>query len=137
ELLSFPPGPGGKPEPDTDFDQHEARILHYTYALDSCVRSSFGIGWEDFNGLNVDDGAVSNLAVHWKELQPKYVQNLSATDLYHIYQAVQRAAGEKGVNFGAKLTEIQDIIVAGSLTDARTDNAQTDVRCRLVQDTAS
>lgn len=74
----------------------EARILRYQYSLESCIRSSYGIGWEDYNGLNIDDGKVSNFAIHWSKLRPQHVANLSSLDLQHLYLSLRRIAEAKG-----------------------------------------
>jgi hypothetical protein len=79
-----------------DIADGQARILHYQYSLESCIRSSYGIGWEDYNGLNVDDGKVSNVAVHWSQLQPHHVANLKPQDLEHLYLSLRRTAAASG-----------------------------------------
>ena len=43
--------------------QDEVRFLNYDYSLKSCLRSSYGIGWEEGGGLNVDDGGVMGLSL--------------------------------------------------------------------------
>jgi hypothetical protein len=79
-------------DPCEGLDDKEARILHYEYSLESCIRSNYGIGWEDYNGLNVDDGEVSNTAVHWTQLRPHHVANLKPEALEHLYLSLLRTA---------------------------------------------
>jgi len=71
-----------------------ARILSYRYALQSCQRSSYGLAWEEYSGLNVDDGGFHGSAIHFENIKPVHTAHLTQTDVVHLAHALDRRASQ-------------------------------------------
>ncbi len=80
-------------QPSCNNDQ--ARILSYGYALETCLRSSYGLGWEERGGLDIDDGRFDGSAVHFEQVKPAYVRHLTRSDLTHLTHVLTRRPKRK------------------------------------------
>lgn len=74
----------------TPLEPNQVRLLSYDYSLESCIRSSYGIEWDENGGLDVDDGGFSGSAIHYSQLTEQLVPQLTADDLAHLASGIAR-----------------------------------------------
>lgn len=78
-----------------DFDP-SPYALSYKYALESCIRSSYGIAWEEHGGLNIDDGEYEGRALSLGEITPEDVERLDESSVDHLVGALTRRLAAYG-----------------------------------------
>jgi hypothetical protein len=71
----------------------QVRVLSYRYSLEACLGSTYGIGWEENSGLDIDDGLFSASAIHHTKMNADSLAELSKEDLSHFAFALARRYG--------------------------------------------
>ncbi len=83
------------------WDPNEARVLSYRYSLEACLGSSYGVGWDENSGLDVDDGGFTATAVHYDRLEPAMLAHLTHEDLVHLAHSLHLHYEDRGGKIAA------------------------------------
>lgn len=81
---------------EAPWSHDDARVLTYRYSLEACLGSSYGVNWEQYSGLDLDDGLFSGSAVHYRKISEELVGHLTPADLNHLMGALMSHYGRRG-----------------------------------------
>ena len=83
------------------WERDEARVLSYRYSLEACLGSSYGVGWDENSGLDVDDGGFTASAVHYDRIDPAMLAHLTHEDLVHLAHSLHLHYDDRGGKIAA------------------------------------
>ncbi len=111
----------------------QVRLLSYRYSLEACLGSSYGVGWEENSGLDIDDGLFSASAIHYSKMTEDSLAKLSKEDLAHLAFSLARRYGDAADKATRLLTSAATRMGGESAAEARTTalNAMKDVAALL------
>lgn len=97
----------------------QVRVLSYRYSLEACLGSTYGIGWEENSGLDIDDGLFSASAIHHSDMTVDSLAELAKEDLSHFAFALARRYGDAAEQATRILTDATEKMAGEPATEAR------------------